>query len=127
MSIPTNETTEFELTFAVGEGYNHENKEVNMKEVSEDLKKIAENIEKMTGLYISGVLTPAKMVYKTEWGCPVGGENGVTYTSNANPEFVTDINKWKDACVDFACEVKKHFKQSTVTVTFDPVEFLYIK
>lgn len=41
--------------------------------------------------YVGAVITPAKTVYHTEWGCPVGGENTVLITGSV----IQHIPIWK--------------------------------
>lgn len=121
-----NNTKEFTLNFAVEAGYAHENKSIDLVKVSEKLNEIANEVEEKTGLYISGMLSENKVIYKTDWGRPIGGENGLTYVSTANPAFVEDLQAWENACLEFAKQVKETFQQSTVTIIMKEVGITYL-
>lgn len=120
------------VIFGIVEGYFHDNggkqeNDVNeMIELTEILKNISVEIEKETTIYISGVLTPVNVLYKTEWGCPVGGEKCYKFESTCNPAFVDSQEIWESSFLQFSQKVKKTFKQSTVTVEFVDVNLQYL-
>jgi len=108
------------------EGYFHSNEDCDFEKVIEKIKDISNTIEESTGVYISTVTTQSKVTYKTEWGCPQGGEDVLRIESSHNHEF-SSLEKWKIAILDFAKEIKKEFKQLTITIEFVNSELNYIK
>jgi len=122
-----NKVLEFNLQFAVGKGYFHENEKIDLSKVINELDTVASKMFDEGKHYISGMLVENRFCYKKDWGCPEGGERGLTYTSSANPEFVEDEAKWKQDCLEFSKKIKETFGQSTVTVTFKETDFYYLK
>ena len=47
----------------------------------------AEAVYAETGVYISAVMHPARMLYHRDWGCPAGGELGYALSGVRNPRF----------------------------------------
>ena len=78
-------------------------------------------------VYISAVIKSSKTVYHEAWGCPKGGEETVVITGVANKEFVDNIDKWKNTVIKLAKQLKKEFKQSTLTCEFLETELHYFK
>lgn len=121
-------TLKFEIVTGINEGYGHENEEANgVLLVSKAWQFLAEKVMHETGLYISAVASQSKTIYNTDWGCPVGGEDTITITGIANPEFVKDLDQWKQVVLVVARQLKDELKQSTLTVEFTEVEdFVYL-
>jgi hypothetical protein len=70
-------------------------------------------------IYIGAVVTPARVVYRQEWGCPVGGEICVMIVGHGNPNFIKDRAPW-DAAVRRCVEIVKGIlQQKTVTAYLD--------
>ncbi|ACA57346.1 conserved hypothetical protein (plasmid) [Clostridium botulinum A3 str. Loch Maree] len=122
-------TIKFEIVTGINEGYFHKNKNKDgVQVVGEVWQKIALEVFKDRGIYISSVINSSKTVYNTEWGCPEGGEDTVTITSTANPEFVQSLEQWKEAVIEIAKNLKNGLKQSTMTVEFKEIsDFIYLK
>ncbi|APF25339.1 hypothetical protein [Clostridium sporogenes] len=122
-------TIKFEIVTGINEGYFHKNKNKDgVQVVGEVWQKIALEVFKDRGIYISSVINSSKTVYNTEWGCPEGGEDTVTITSTANPEFVQSLEQWKEAVIEIAKNLKNELKQSTMTVEFKEIsDFIYLK
>ncbi|APQ78561.1 MULTISPECIES: hypothetical protein [Clostridium] len=122
-------TIKFEMVTGINEGYYHKNQNKNgVQIVGEVWQKIALEVFKERGIYISSVINGSKTVYNKEWGCPEGGEDTVTITSTANPEFVQNLEQWKEAVIQIAKKIKKELKQSTMTVEFKEIsDFIYLK
>lgn len=119
-------TDKFEFTIGVTEGYfhNNENNNVNFVEL---VDKCARETEKLTGVYISFNIIPIITLYKTEWGCPVGGERTYILSAIRNPKFNNDKSLWKNSCVNVLLRLKNELKQVTVSGEFSEVEFVYYK
>ena len=122
-------TVKFSATIGVVAGYGHENEVAKPADaiVAEAWQKAAAAVFADTGIYISAVVEPSKVVYHTDWGCPVGGEVAATVSSTANPAFVQDLAAWKKAVLSVVKLVKSELQQSTVAVEFASVDdFVYL-
>lgn len=119
----------FEAVFGVNEGYFHNNENRNILEnISKIWQKKAKDIFEQTNIYISAVITLSKVVYHREWGCPDTGEDVIVITSSANPEFIKDIDLWKEVSIKILKDMQKELKQSRVSVNFFEVnDFIYLQ
>lgn len=121
-------TLRFEIVSGVNEGYFHDNKYSSVVNFTASLwQKIARKEFETSGVYISAVIKSSKTVYHEAWGCPKGGEETVVITGVANKEFVDNIDKWKNTVIKLAKQLKKEFKQSTLTCEFLETELHYFK
>ena len=112
----------FEITLGINKGYGHNNECVTNFEA--DYQAIATDIYKRTGVYVSAVITPAKVVYNADWGCPMDGEDIYVIKGVNNPQF-TEPDKYKDAVTKLIEKLTTAFKQSTVTTTWSTVDMIY--
>ena len=122
-------TIKFSVVVGVVAGYGHNNEvESDATEiVAKVWQKAAAEYFAATNIYVSGVVTPGKVVYHTDWGCPVGGEVVAVVSGSANPQFTEDLEAWKQAVIAVAKAVKTELKQSTISVEFQEVEdFVYL-
>ncbi len=121
-------TMSFNATFGVNAGYDHENENTNAASiVSAEWQNQAAKVFGSLGIYISVVVVDSKTVYNKDWGCPTGGELTATVSSEANPEFVTDLDLWKNSVLLIVKAVKAALEQSTVVVRFSSVDdFIYL-
>ncbi len=122
-------TLKFTATFGVVAGYGHNNdNEANAASlVAKTWQKAAAEMFAAKGIYVSAVVNESKTVYHESWGCPKGGEKTATVSGEANPAFVQDTTKWKQAVIEVCSLVKKELKQSTVAVSFSEVDdFIYL-
>jgi hypothetical protein len=72
----------------INAGYGHKNEsDVNLAAFGETYKAIADATMESTSVYVGTSISPCKVVYKTEWGCPVGGENAVRVAADCNPSY----------------------------------------
>ena len=120
------QSTHYFLTFGVNEGFSKENTEANKLEVGEKIKEIIEDIEKETGIYVSGVLIKNSAIYKNEWKCPYGGEVTFTYMGNRNKDFCKSDRKYRQAVIRLAKMIKQEYGQEEVIVSFTKSELVYI-
>jgi len=108
----------FISVMGVNEGYFHNNEVPSSARICTDIQRIADEIHAETGKYVGVVVTPAKVVYKEEWGCPTGGE--VVYVISGNGYFEAEPAEargaWKDTVELFILRLKEHFKQTTVQI-----------
>ena len=112
----------FEITLGINSGYGHNNECVTDFEA--DYQAIATDIYKQTGVYVSAVIVPAKVVYNVDWGCPMDGEDVYVIKGVNNPQF-TEPDKYKDAVTKLIEKLATAFEQSTVTTTWSTVDMVY--
>lgn len=112
----------FEITLGINKGYGHNNECVTDFEA--DYQTIATDIYKRTGVYVSAVISPAKVVYNVDWGCPMAGEDVYVIKGVNNPQFA-EPDKYKKAVTKLIEKLATAFEQSTVTTTWSTVEFVY--
>jgi len=116
----------FSMTIGVNAGYGHQNETSNPLETATTLwQDVAAEMLSKHSLYVSAVARETKTVYHTDWGCPVGGENTVTFEGSTNPAFVEtdeELEKWKQVVLAIASKMKDELNQSTVAVEFIRLE-----
>lgn len=112
----------FEITLGINKGYGHNNECVTDFEA--DYQAIATDIYKRTGAYVSAVITPAKVVYNVDWGCPDDGEDVYIIKGVNNPQFA-EPDKYKEAVTKLIEKLATAFEQSTVTTTWSTVDTIY--
>ena len=112
----------FEITIGINKGYGHNNECVTDFEA--DYQAIATDIYNQTGIYVSGAITPAKVVYNVDWGCPMDGEDVYVIKDVNNPQFA-EPDKYKEAVTKLIEKLATAFEQSTVTTTWSTVDMIY--
>lgn len=112
----------FEITLGINKGYGHNNECITDFEA--DYQAIATDIYKRTGVYVSAVIIPAKVVYNVDWGCPADGEDVYVIKGVNNTQFVKPTD-YKEAVMLLIEKLATTFEQSTVTTTWSTVEFVY--
>ena len=112
----------FEITLGINKGYGHNNECVTDFEA--DYQAIATDIYKRTGVYVSAVIIPAKVVYNVDWGCPDDGEDVYIIKGVNNTQFVKPTD-YKEAVMMLIENLATAFEQSTVTTTWSTVQFVY--
>ena len=120
-------TVKFFANLGVVPGYGHENvtDESAIKIAGNAWQEAAASVFGEKKVYVGAVISPARTVYNTEWGCPVGGEVTVAITGECNPEY-TKIDDYKAAVVEVLTAAAKKLGQSTTQLTFQEVEFVYL-
>lgn len=116
----------FSFTIGVTPGYNHNNENSDIG-IIPILKKVQNEVEKETGIFISCTIIPSTIIYKEEWGCPSYGEKVFEISSIRNPIFEKDKWKWRKACELIAEKMAIELKQCTVTAYFSSAYVYYIK
>lgn len=121
-------TVKFFASLGVNAGYGHENEIAEPTEVvvGKVWQEIAAKVMATSGTYIGAVISSAKTVYHTDWGCPVGGENTVFLTGECNPEF-TELAVYKIAATEVLRQVGNALEQSTTQICFVETEFEYLE
>lgn len=89
-------------------------------------RECAETVFEETGVYISANLTPARSLYRGEWGCPEGGEPVYMLSAVRNPLFC-EKNAYDAALDAFVRLLKRRLKQRTAYLERWPVSFDYYR
>ena len=118
-------TDKFHFTIGVTPGYFHNNENENIDFVKL-VDECARRVEEATGIYISFNIIPIITLYKTEWGCPEGGEKTYLLSAIRNPKFNNNKDAWEGSCLNVADILKKELGQSSVTCEFDRVDLWYL-
>ena len=123
-------TTKFFASLGVIAGYGHDNSAEAIAETPEVTagkawQDAAAAVMAATGTYVGAVITAAKTVYHTDWGCPVGGEKTVGITGECNPEY-TEVAAYKAAVVETLRQAALALGQSTTQLCFLEAEFEYL-
>ena len=120
-------TIKFFASLGVVAGYGHDNATPASPEqiAGEAWQEAGAAVMAATKTYVGAVITPAKTVYSTDWGCPVGGETTVLITGECNPQY-TKIDDYKAAVVETLRQAALALGQSTTQLTFIEVEFEYL-
>ena len=120
-------STKFFASLGVVPGYGHDNvtSENAIEIAGRAWQESAAEVQKNFYIYVSAVIAPAKTVYHTDWGCPVGGENTVLITGECNPQY-TSLDGYKAAVVETLRMTAEKLGQSTTQLTFQEVEFKYL-
>lgn len=125
----TTTTTSLHFQAVIGtiSGYDLQGKKgANIVKFVEVLKDLADETYKETNVYVSGFVTPTSVYYKTEWGCPEGGEPAFLIQGDMNPQFA-EAEAWKQAVCLLMKKLQIFWKQATLTVTFTVVTNCYLK
>ena len=120
-------------TFGVNAGYAHENEtSVDLKKICELCKKVADEVMEQTGIYVSGTVSEARTFYKTDWGCPVGGEGTFVLMADCNPIFRSeDMDRhlyeytWIKAFLAMVRLLKAELQQTTVLAKVGPIAYYF--
>ncbi|MBR1854225.1 MAG: hypothetical protein IJ794_13965 [Lachnospiraceae bacterium] len=122
-----NNSIGWRITIGVHVGYSADTKEpVEEQKLIRIYRRAAEAAEAVNGVYISAVLWPSRVIYKTEWGCPEEGEFTYTFVGNCNPAF-SDPETYRKALLDLTENLKRELQQSTVLLELFPSEVYYLK
>lgn len=114
------------ITLGLQEGY-HTAQQTNMpiSRIGEIYQDIAEQVYRETQVYISANIQSSKTLYRSEWGCPAGGEETVILSGCCNPVF-TNPKAYVDVIKILANRLKKRFKQKTVMLEIINSNVLYL-
>ena len=98
-----------------------------LEKFSYDLMRVLHDANKRFNReFISFNVTRSYTCYKKEWGCPEGGEPTFNLEAVANPEFVKDLELWRVDCIQYLTDLKQIYQQSTVSIQFEDVDFVYL-
>lgn len=119
---------QFTATFGVHAGYGQHTGAPNNQEiwVSSCIHRAIEYVRDGAGVIVGCVVTPARVFYPTDFGCPKEGETVIVVTGAHNPKFV-GVDSWREAVEVFVEHLKKGLRQERVTLTFSPCETVYLE
>jgi len=122
------------VVISVTPGYFHNNEaDLDLTAFGNLYQETAEIVFTKSNMYCGAIIAPCKTVYRVQWGCPRGGENGVSISSNCNPSYEPErsaaeyIRLWKDAFLSIVEILMIKLEQSTVTVAFSDGDLVYLK
>ena len=123
-------TKSFRIVVGIEAGYEHDVAGVANNEAVKYVAVLwqelaAEEFEK-SGVYVATVTSPGAVVYHRDWGCPEGGESVAILSGSANPQFIPDADKYREAVLRIAKKLKVELKQSTLSVEFWESDYVYL-
>ena len=123
-------TLSFRIVTGVAKGYYHDLAGVAENGLVDQVASLWQEFAKeefdKSNTYVSAVVQPGCVVYHQDWGCPVSGESVIILSGTANPQFVKDLDAWKESVLSLAKQLKKELKQSTLSVEFFETDFIYL-
>lgn len=115
----TEPPTRFSATVGVNPGYSHANETPDpVGRVAAAWAKHAEAVFIATGVYVSANISATKTVYRTEWGCPPGGEDTVTVTGLYDIARHSGPCDWRRAVSSVSRAVGEELRQNTIWLEF---------
>ena len=125
MRTETYETESWKLTIGTVPGYDIDEGAGLSEAAFIDLyQTCAESVFENTGVYISATISPARAVYRAEWGCPTGGEPVFELRGVRNPMFCEKA-PYFDALRALTARLKTELKQSTAYLEYGSTRFEY--
>ena len=128
-----NNTVSVTAVIGVTPGYFHANENIADAAAFGTLyQEVADKVFSDTNMYCGAVVSPCKVIYRTAWGCPVGGENAIRVTADCNPSYDKErapaeyIAAWKEAFLTIVETLMAALDQTTVTVSFSDGEMVYL-
>jgi hypothetical protein len=122
-------TMTFTATFGVHAGYGQHTAEPNNQQrwVSACIHRSIEYTRDASpGVVVGCVVTPARVFYPAEFGCPPEGETVIVVTGAHNPQF-SYADHWRDAVEVFVEHLKDQLRQERVTLTFSECSTVYLE
>ena len=118
-------TIHWTLTLGLQEGYHTRQQEVPaLSQIGSVYQEIAEELYQETNIYISASIFPAHTLYRTEWGCPDGGEETVVLMGCCNPAFAHPKG-YEAVLRKLAERLKKRFHQRTILLEILSAQGIY--
>ena len=121
------DTIRWTCTAGVNSGYDLQMQEqLPIEHITAMYQKIAAQVYETTGVYISAVIVPSRIVYHSEWGCPAEGEIGYTFSGSCNTAF-SKVEDYKNALMILAEMLKEALHQTTLLLEIVPAHLEYFK
>ena len=118
---------------SVTPGYFHDNESgINLETFGMLYQDIADRIFNESNMYCGAIISPCKILYRTQWGCPPGGENGIYITADCNPSYDKDqpaeeyVAAWRETFITILEALMDELGQTTVTVKFSDGKLVYL-
>lgn len=118
----------------INAGYHHQNNlsTMSLAEFGSLYQQIADEVFTETNIYVGACISPVKVEYKTDWGCPIGGEDSIRIEADCNPSYSnlpeeTYMSLWREVFIKICRALMKELQQSTVTVSFSSTQLEYLK
>jgi hypothetical protein len=128
------ETIKATAVVGINAGYGTPNGKtgIDLIKFGELYKKIADVVMDKNGIYVGAVQSPVKVIYKTEWGCPDGGEDCIRLEADCNPNYskipsMKYVASWKEAFLLVIENLMEELNQTTVTVAFSDGKAVYLQ
>lgn len=120
------------LTLGVTPGYGHKNEAAAdpaavLEAVCEAGIRFAGQVMTEIGIYPSFVISPVRVGYAHDWGCPQGGEFAVALSGERNTAFCQNAVEYAAAWRRLAELLKKELRQTTATLVVAEVDLEYLK
>ena len=113
------------ISMGVNSGYDLSDQvRMPIEDIIQRYRNVAQEVEEISGVYISAVIFPSRTIYKEEWGCPAEGEYTYTLSGSCNPAF-SDVEKYKQALLELVKKLRIEFRQSTLLLETVPAEVYY--
>lgn len=119
---------QFTATFGVHAGYGQHTSAPNVQEqwVSSCIHRAIDYVRDASGVVVGCVVSPARVFYPTEFGCPDEGEVVIVVSGAHNPKFC-GADSWREAVEVFVEHLKDSLRQERVTLTFSLCETVYLE
>lgn len=120
------DTFKWSCTVGVNAGFDLQNQRTVMEdEFAKSYGRIAKDIYERTGIFITAVINPSRVIYHEEWGCPRTGELCFTLSGSCNPSFA-EPESYYSALKMLAADLKKEWNQSTILFEIVPATLIYL-
>ena len=120
-------TIRWTCTAGVNSGYDLQQQEnLPIERITAMFQEIAAQVYETTGVYISAVIVPSRIVYHSEWGCPAEGEIAYTFSGSCNREFST-VENYRNALMILTEKLKEALHQTTLLLEIVPAQLEYFK
>ena len=115
------------ICLGINSGYNNDKEPDNWYLIRTKIQDILKEAEAECGTYVSFTMVPGHVIYKMQWGCKHGGKPVALLEATRNSTFNSDENEWRRAVQCVARKLKEQFKQSTLTVSFQEADVVYMR
>jgi hypothetical protein len=120
----------FSATFGVIPGYGHGNIGSDApaeKIVAAVWQQVATEVFASDGIYVSAIVHPSLTVYRSDKGCPEGGEVTATVTGCQNLVVHPEEEAYRAAVIKIITRCKELLQQATVYIEITHADTLYLR
>lgn len=83
-------------------------------------------VRDLSGVVVGCVVSPARVFYPFDFGCPHMGETVIIVSGAHNPKYGGE-DSWRESVTTLVEVLKGKFAQERVTLTFSPSECVYFE